>query len=108
MVLVYITTHVPKGSDPVPDNKMPTNDSQLKHIFRDAEGHFTEDTPANRAALENVVNDPGSKLGTDARGETWYAKETADGKQIWVETRNGTIRDIGINETTKHLIRRLA
>lgn len=87
--------------DPAPNNKMPANDSQLKHIFRGAEGHFTEDTPANRAVLEDVANDPNCKLGTDSRGETWYARETADGKQIWVECRNGTIRAGGINEIPK-------
>lgn len=80
---------------------MPSNNSQLKHIFRDAEGHFKEATPENCAALEDVANNPNSKLGTDSREETWYARETADGKQILVECRKGTTRDGGINEIPK-------
>lgn len=28
---------------PAPNNKMPTNDSQLNYIFKDAGGHFTEE-----------------------------------------------------------------
>lgn len=78
-----------------------TIDSQLKHIFRDADGHFDEATPENRAILEDVANDPNSRLGTDSRGETWYARETPDGKQLWAECRNGIIRDGGINDSPR-------
>ena len=45
-------------------NKLPPNDSQLKHIFRNAEGHLT-DTPENRKLILSVANDPACHLGTD-------------------------------------------
>ena len=38
-------------------NQLPANDSQLKHIFRKAEGHLP-DTPENRQLVTKVANTP--------------------------------------------------
>ena len=38
-------------------NKLPTNDSQIKHIFRPTEGHLS-DTPENRKLIETTANNP--------------------------------------------------
>ena len=88
-----------------PENKLPTRNDQLKHIFKDKNGQFKEDTPEARALIEEVANDPNCKLGTgpDSRGEIWYGKTLPDGKQIWVEIRSGEniIRDAGINDIPK-------
>jgi RHS repeat-associated protein len=64
-----------KGGDcPICDeearNALPTDEAQIGHIFRDAEGHL-QDSPENRALLESVANDPENQLGTDSWGNTW-------------------------------------
>ena len=69
--------------------------------FRDKEGHLKEDTPENRQKLEDVANNPENKLGTVSRGNEWYAEQNADGTQTWVEVRDGTIRNGGVNEVPK-------
>jgi RHS repeat-associated core domain len=82
-------------------NKLPKGDqsSQLNHIFNDESGHLA-DTPDNRAILEKVANDPNDYIGTDKYGNDWHS-ETIDGKQIWVESRNGQIWDGGENEAPR-------
>jgi hypothetical protein len=81
-------------------NKLPTNDSQLKHIFRNAEGHLP-DTLDNRSLIESVGNNPKNFIGTDARGTNWYAQIQSDGSQIWVRTYNGTVTNAGVNTTPR-------
>lgn len=81
-------------------NKIPDNNSIIKHIFRDAEGHIS-DTPQNRALLEAVSNNVENFLGIDKYGNEWYAEILEDGRQVWVETRNGNIFEGGINEIPK-------
>jgi hypothetical protein len=58
------------------------DETRLGHIFRDAIGHFREDTPANRQALIEVANRESNFLGTDARGNDWFAGLRADGAQL--------------------------
>ena len=81
-------------------NKLPPNDSQLKHIFRNAEGHLT-DTPENRKLILSVANDPACHLGTDKYKNDWYARIEQDGTQIWVQIRNGTVQNCGKNSIPK-------
>ena len=83
--------------DSTPRNKLPPNDSQLKHMFEDREGHVP-DTPGNRQLLEDVANDPNSYYGTDRWGKQWYARMQEDGSQVWVCARDGVIQDGGINQ----------
>lgn len=83
-----------------PKNKIPNNDSTTKHIFRDAEGHV-EDTPNNRNLLENTSNKAENFRGTDKYGNEWYTETLEDGKEVWVETRNGNIFDGGVNDTPR-------
>jgi hypothetical protein len=79
----------------------PTNKGQLQHIFRDATGHFAVDTAANRALLASTVQ-PGNFVGVDKYGNQIYAQQLSDGTEVWVEVRNGTIRNGGLNETPRY------
>ena len=81
-------------------NSLPKNNSQLKHILRNSKGHIS-DTGANRALLTSVANDKGNYMGTDQFGNRWYSRLQSDGSQIWVETRNGIIREGGVNNPPK-------
>lgn len=83
-----------------PKSKFPANESQTKHIFRNAEGHIP-DTPENRALLQSVADDPANSLGSDRFGNSWSAKTNPDGTQTWVQTRNGTIINGGVNQTPR-------
>nr|WP_230598411.1 RHS repeat-associated core domain-containing protein [Xanthomonas albilineans] len=71
------------------------------HIFREAEGHMPRDTPRNREDLQRVADDPKTTLGNDKYGNTWSAQINKDGTQTWTQTRNGEIRNGGINEAPK-------
>ena len=88
------------GSAAPPKNKLPSNDAQIKHILRKAEGHI-EDTPENRALLESVANNSENYKGTDMHGNRWYSKTLPDGKQIWVYVKNGIIQNGGINNSPR-------
>ena len=76
--------------------KLPPDESQLKHIFRDAKGHLT-DTPENRQTLVELANDRSFHVGKDMRGNDWHIKYNEDGSQLWVTSRNGVIQNGGIN-----------
>ena len=88
--------------DNVPDElkdkvKLPKNDAQLKHIFRDEEGHL-KDTSENRKMLLDLANDTRYHIGKDSEnGLDWHAKTNEDGTQIWVTSLNGEIQNGGIN-----------
>ena len=79
-------------------NKLPTKDSQLKHIFRNAEGHLP-DTLENRELIENVANNSANYKGKDKYGNEWYAEIQPNGSQVWIIVRNGVIQNAGKNDT---------
>ena len=88
--------------DNVPDElkdkvKFPKNDAQLKHIFRNKDGHLA-DTVKNRKMLQDLANDTKYHVGKDARGLDWHYRINDNGKQEWVCHRDGIIRDGGIND----------
>ncbi len=82
-------------------NKMTTNEAQMKHMFRKADGHFLQDTPANRAAIEKAASNSKNFLGVDKYGNSWYAETLPNGTQTWAEVRNGIITEGGLNQVPK-------
>ncbi len=56
---------------------------------------------AKRIKLQNVADDITTTLGKDQYGNVWSAKDLPDGKQIWTQTRNGTITNGGVNQTPR-------
>jgi RHS repeat-associated protein len=73
--------------------------SNASHIFREATGHLAEDTPANRALLQGAVQ-PSNLVGVRPEGSiSVYRQLMADGRQVWVEVKDGTeITNGGVNE----------
>ena len=87
--------------DNIPDElkgkiKLPDNDSQIKHIFRDEDGHLP-DTSENRKLIQNLANDERMHVGRDSRGLDWNMKMNDDGSQLWVCSKDGVIQNGGIN-----------
>ena len=87
--------------DNIPDElkgkiKLPDNDSQIKHIFRDEDGHLP-DTSENRKLIQNLANDESMHVGRDSRGLDWNMKMNDDGSQLWVCSKDGVIQNGGIN-----------
>ena len=78
------------------------DESRVGHIFRDALGHFPDDTELSRQAMIDVANDPTNVLGADHFGNIWAAKTLSDGTQIWVQIRDGRITNGGINRIPRH------
>jgi hypothetical protein len=79
------------------ENKIDFFKNNIKHIFRDAEGHL-QDTPANRQKILEMANDQQNYFPElDARGNLWCAKTLDDGSQLWASIRNGQIRNAGLN-----------
>ncbi len=91
-----------RGSRGVPRGaaRFPSKPGQIKHIFRDAPGHLA-DTPANRKLLQGVADDASTALGTDKFGNVWSARTLDDGTQVWVQSRNGVIKNGGLNQTPR-------
>jgi RHS repeat-associated protein len=77
------------------------DNKRKEHIFRKSDGHFEEDTQANRDALEEVANEPHNYNGRDSHGNEWYAKIGKDGKQIWTQVRDRKIVNGGVNNVPK-------
>jgi hypothetical protein len=78
---------------------IPIDEGRVSHIFRDADGHFREDTPANRQAIIEVASNPANFVGTDRFGNAWFAEARADGSQIWAQVRDGLIVSGGVNRS---------
>ena len=78
-------------------NRLPPHNSQLKHIFRQAEGHLA-DTARNRQAVLELINDPANEVATDARGNGWYSRLNSDGSQLWAVVRGGVLQNAGVNK----------
>lgn len=84
----------------LPAAVFPTNESQVRHIFRDSVGHLP-DTAASRELLQDVTTDRGAQLGTDRFGNTWFHRIREDGTQVWVQVRDGVIQNGGVNQTPR-------
>jgi hypothetical protein len=79
------------------------DERRRSHIFRDAQGHFREDTEANRRLLIEVASRAENFLGTDHAGNAWYAQSRADGTQIWARVRGDRIVNGGINQQPRDI-----
>jgi len=75
--------------------------NNAKHIFRNRTGHFSEDNAPNRQLFVNTVMNPKNYLGVDKYGTLWYGETLNTGEQIWVQVRNGKIRNAGYNMPPK-------
>lgn len=87
--------------DNIPDElkgkvKLPENDAQLKHIFRNADGHLP-DTPENRKMLTDLANNEKYHKGKDKWNNDWHARQNEDGTQDWTRSRNQMINEGGKN-----------
>ena len=88
--------------DNIPDElkdrvKLPKNDSQLKHIFRDEEGHL-KDTPENRKMLLDLANNNKYHMGKDMYGNEWHIRINEDGSQDYTREMRQVINEGGKNE----------
>lgn len=90
------------GEEACRRNRLPSDDSQLGHIF-DAQnpGHLPN-LPENQQLLEDLTNNPDAELGKDSRGLTWYAQTLPDGTQVWASTMNGVIQNGGLNQVPRN------
>lgn len=79
---------------------LPSNDSQLNHIFRERKGHLT-DTPEHRQLIVDTANNTKNYVGRDSYDNSWFEKIQSDGSQIWVKTRDSIISDAGKNDTPR-------
>ena len=77
--------------------KLPANDSQLKHIFEERDGHLP-DTPENRKLLEELANDRDRYRGKDKYGNDWNIRLNDDGTQDWVRSQHQVINEGGSNK----------
>ncbi len=80
--------------------KLPPNDSQLKHIFEEREGHLL-DTPENRKLLEELANNKDRYKGKDKYGNDWNIRLNDDGTQDWVRSQHQVINEGGRNLTPR-------
>lgn len=79
---------------------LPENDAQLKHIFRDKEGHLL-DTSENRKLLLDLANDIEYHVGNDKWGNDWNVRLNDDGTQDWVRSMSQVINEGGRNQNPK-------
>lgn len=78
------------------------DERRVAHIFREADGHFHEGTPANRQALIGVASRERNFVGTDHFGNDWFAELRDDGTQLWTRVRAGKITNGGVNPTPRY------
>ncbi len=77
------------------------DETRVGHIFRDAVGHFRDDTDENRRLLIEVASRRANFIGTDPAGNAWFAENLADGTQVWVRVRGAKIVNGGINQSPR-------
>jgi hypothetical protein len=63
-------------------SRITIDERRLRHIFRNADGHFPEDTPANRRLILRVARNPANRLGEDRFGVIWAEQTLPDGSQV--------------------------
>jgi hypothetical protein len=80
------------------------DETRVGHIFRDAIGHFSEDTRVNRRSLIEAASRESNFLGTDRFGNDWFAETRGDRTQLWTRVRDGKITNGGINRPPRRLI----
>jgi RHS repeat-associated protein len=82
------------------------SESVLSHIFRDATGHVNPLTLTSRMRYFNLFENVASKSenivptvnsAAQAAGKVTYNQVYRNGKTVWVEVVNGTIRNAGVN-----------
>ena len=79
------------------------DEKRASHIFRNAAGHFPEDTELNRRILLDVANRRSNFVGTDRFGNAWFVQTRADGTQVWVQLRGSKIVNGGRNPSLKDI-----
>ena len=77
--------------------KFPKNESQIKHILRNAQGHLINNA-SNRTLLISLSKDKSAYQGRDKNGNDWYSKMVGS-KQLWVVVRKGIIQNGGLNDS---------
>ncbi len=82
--------------------EFPTNRGQTGHIFRKADNHLPEDTPANRELLMKTAENPENYVGPRPGGNELYAQRQSDGTEVWVEVQGGKIQNGGVNDAPKY------
>ena len=80
--------------------RLPASPSELGHLFRNKQGHLA-DTEENRRLLLEVAADLAARLGLDQYGNVWAARLLKDGRQVWVQLRDGLIINGGVNAEAK-------
>jgi len=55
------------------NSTMPSDEAQIKHIFRNAPGHLPETAENNRLII-SVANDPNCYIGTDEKNKKWLRR----------------------------------
>jgi len=73
----------------------PTDENRLGHIFSDRTGHFAEDTPESRTLIRDAIKP--KNLWRVKNGIATYRETLPSGEQVWVEVRDGTITNAGVN-----------
>jgi hypothetical protein len=73
------------------------DENAVGHIFKSEPGHLADDTPASRALLTGVANNPDTLLGTDQFGSDRYAEAQPNGTQVWARVQGIGIRSGGVN-----------
>jgi hypothetical protein len=77
------------------------DERRARHLFRDADGHFSQDTPVNRQVLIEVASRRGNFVGTDRFGNDRFMETRTDGTQLWVHVRGDKITNGGLNPGPK-------
>jgi RHS repeat-associated protein len=77
------------------------NTSRFNHIFRNAPGHVNPTTLSSQNRYLNlfqrVADDPANLQSVSAYGVSTFTKVYRNGRQVWVQVRNGRIANAGVN-----------